>query len=96
MSLTSLVASAQAYYADRFLPERCTITRVTGTGLSVTTTTVATSVPYRRASTRPTEWTLEPGLIVGRVQPRARFLVDQDIAVQDTVTDDTDGSVYIC
>jgi hypothetical protein len=95
MGLTDLVASARTYYADRFLPERCTITRIVGEGLDVGPETVATAVPYRRAYTRPTDWTLQPGLVVGREQPRARFAVDVDIQVQDVVTDDADGIEYL-
>jgi hypothetical protein len=95
MSLTDLAASGATFYRGNFLPERCTIKRVTGTGASVAETTVATGVPYRRGYTRPTDWVLQPGLIVAREQPRARFRIDEDIQVQDTVTDEADGHVYL-
>jgi hypothetical protein len=61
----------------------------------VTETTVATNVPYRRAYTRPTDWTLQPGLVVGREQPRARFRITEDVQVQDIVTDAADSTEYI-
>lgn len=95
MSLTDLATSGASFYGARFLPERCTIKRITGTGASVAETTVATGVPYRRGYTRPTDWVLQPGLIVAREQPRARFRPAQDVQVQDIVTDETDGHVYI-